>query len=222
MAKKSNKTEQVLKLITKDEETIGKLAPEVVLKDKPPQELKVEAKLTIEIDPEVELKKKDLDPVEEPAIKPVPMAAPEPPAPEPAPEQLATAPAPEQPASEPAPASLEETPEAEPELAPEPEVSAEKKPGRRRLEQGDPLMNLSEILVKEKTPDVMDKMRVCNCPSCYHDVMALALNMLPTKYVTTDEGKQFLQLEMYKKQYETDVLAALTRACVRVKAAPRH
>ena len=111
---------------------------------------------------------------------------------------------------------------AEPELAPEPEVSAEKKPERKRLDKGDPLLNISEVLVKERVLDVMDKMRVCNCPSCYHDVMALALNMLPTKYVTTDEGKQFLQLEMYKKQYETDVLAALTRACVRVKAAPRH
>lgn len=208
MAKKSNKTEQVLKLITKDEETIGKLAPEVVLKEKPSQELKVEAKLTIEIDPEVELKKKD--PVA------VAMTA--------EPERPATA---EQPAVEPAltPApEMAPEPEmaTEPEMAPEPEVEAEKKPGRRRLEQGDPLLNLSEILVKEKAPDVMEKMRVCTCEACHNDVLALALNMLPTKYVTTDEGKQFLQLEMYKKQYETDVLSALTRACVRVKASPRH
>ena len=107
-------------------------------------------------------------------------------------------------------------------MSPEPEMAAEKKPGRRRLEQGDPLLNLSEILVKEKAPDVMEKMRVCTCEACHNDVLALALNMLPTKYVTTDEGKQFLQLEMYKKQYETDVLSALTRACVRVKASPRH
>ena len=208
MAKKSNKTEQVLKLITKDEETIGKLAPEVVLKEKPSQELKVEAKLTIEIDPEVELKKKD--PVA------VAMTA--------EPERPATA---EQPAVEPAltPApEMAPEPEmaTEPEMAPEPEVEAEKKPGRRRLEQGDPLLNLSEILVKEKAPDVIEKMRVCTCEACHNDVLALALNMLPTKYVTTDEGKQFLQLEMYKKQYETDVLSALTRACVRVKASPRH
>lgn len=208
MAKKSNKTEQVLKLITKDEETIGKLAPEVVLKEKPAQELKVEAKLTIEIDPEVELKKKDPVTVEGAA--------------ETEPERPADPEAPElKMAAEP-----EIAPEAEmtrvPELAPEPEVAAEKKPGRRRLEQGDPLLNLSEILVKEKAPDVMEKMRVCTCEACHNDVMALALNMLPTKYVTTDEGKQFLQLEMYKKQYETDVLSALTRACVRVKASPRH
>lgn len=206
MAKKSNKTEQVLKLITKDEETIGKLAPEVVLKEKPSQELKVEAKLTIEIDPEVELKKKD------------PVAA----AMTAEPEKPATT---EQP-SEPEAPELKITAEpeiaAEPERAPEPELETEKKPGRRRLEQGDPLLNLSEILVKEKAPDVMEKMRVCTCEACHNDVLALALNMLPTKYVTTDEGKQFLQLEMYKKQYETDVLSALTRACVRVKASPRH
>ena len=209
MAKKSNKTEQVLKLITKDEETIGKLAPEVVLKEKPSQELKVEAKLTIEIDPEVELKKKDPVIVEGAAEE----AEPERPSDSEDPELKIAA-------------ELEIAPEAEmtrvPELAPEPEVEAEKKPGRRRLEQGDPLLNLSEILVKERAPDVMEKMRVCTCEACHNDVLALALNMLPTKYVTTDEGKQFLQLEMYKKQYETDVLSALTRACVRVKASPRH
>ncbi len=220
MAKKSNKTEQVLKLITKDEETIGKLAPEVVLKEKPSQELKVEAKLTIEIDPEVELKKKD--PVaatmaveaepEVAAAAEKPAAAGQPTEPE-APESKI--------AAEPEMAAEPEL-APEPELEPEPELAAEKKPGRRRLEQGDPLLNLSEILVKEKAPDVMEKMRVCTCEACHNDVLALALNMLPTKYVTTDEGKQFLQLEMYKKQYETDVLSALTRACVRVKASPRH
>jgi len=220
MAKKSNKTEQVLKLITKDEETIGKLAPEVVLKEKPSQELKVEAKLTIEIDPEVELKKKD--PVaatmaveaepEVAAAAEKPAAAGQPAEPE-APESKITA--------EPEMAAEPEL-APEPELEPEPELATEKKPGRRRLELGDPLLNLSEILVKEKAPDVMEKMRVCTCEACHNDVLALALNMLPTKYVTTDEGKQFLQLEMYKKQYETDVLSALTRACVRVKASPRH
>ena len=206
MAKKSNKTEQVLKLITKDEETIGKLAPEVVLKEKPSQELKVEAKLTIEIDPEVELKKKD--PVT------VAMTA--------EPEKPATAEQPSEPEAPELKIAAEPEIASEPERAPEPELAAEKKPGRRRLEQGDPLLNLSEILVKEKAPDVMEKMRVCTCEACHNDVLALALNMLPTKYVTTDEGKQFLQLEMYKKQYETDVLSALTRACVRVKASPRH
>ena len=96
------------------------------------------------------------------------------------------------------------------------------KEGSAYFEQHDHLVNIAEILTKEKLTLVMEKMNVCNCPICVNDVLALALNSLPTKYVTTDAGKQYFQLDIYKKQYETDVLAALTKACVRVKASPRH
>jgi competence protein ComFB len=84
------------------------------------------------------------------------------------------------------------------------------------------LVNLAELLTTEMVNEVMVRLRVCTCPLCVNDVLALALNSLPTKYVTTDEGKQYFQLDIYKKQYETDIMAALTKACVRVKASPRH
>jgi competence protein ComFB len=84
------------------------------------------------------------------------------------------------------------------------------------------LINLSEMLTKEMLPSVMERMDVCTCPVCTGNVLALALNTLPTKYVTTDAGKQYTQLEVYKRQYELDVMAALTRACLRVKNSPRH
>jgi competence protein ComFB len=84
------------------------------------------------------------------------------------------------------------------------------------------LVNLSEMLAKELLPSVMDKMGVCGCALCTADVLALTLNSLPARYVTSDEGKQYTQLEVYKKQYELDVLSALTKACVRVKSSPRH
>jgi competence protein ComFB len=84
------------------------------------------------------------------------------------------------------------------------------------------LINLSEVLTKELLPSVMERMDVCTCPVCTGNVLALALNALPTKYVTTDEGKQYTQLEVYKRQNELDVMAALTRACLRVKDSPRH
>ncbi len=90
------------------------------------------------------------------------------------------------------------------------------------LEQNDNLVNIAEVLAREKISLVMERMKVCTCQTCINDVLALALNSLPTKYVTTDAGKQYFQLDIYKKQYETDILAALTKACVRVKAAPRH
>ena len=185
MAKKSNKTEQVLKLITKDAETLENLIEkenpkqeessiptnekiEISVKEKEEQELKYEAKLKIEIDPEIQIKstqKGDQNMI-----------------------------------------NFQNAGGAESAL----------------IEQNGHLVNVSEILVKEKLSRVMDKMNVCNCDACVNDVLALALNSLPTKYVTTDGGRQYSQLEIYKKQYETDVLAALTKACVRVKASPRH
>jgi competence protein ComFB len=185
MAKKSNKTEQVLKLITKDEETLENLMEkenpkhqepkahpeqelEVIVKEKEEQELKYEAKLKIEIDPEVQLKAKKKE------------------------EEDMTI--------------FQNADGAESAL----------------IGQSDHLVNVSEMLVKEKLASVMEKMKVCDCEACVNDVLALALNTLPTKYVTTDGGRQYSQLEIYKKQYETDVLAALTKACVRVKASPRH
>jgi competence protein ComFB len=90
------------------------------------------------------------------------------------------------------------------------------------LNKSRSLINLSEMLTKELLPSVMERMDVCTCPVCTGNVLALALNTLPTKYVTTDEGKQYTQLEVYKRQNELDVVAALTRACVRVKNSPRH
>lgn len=158
MVKKSNKTEQVLRLITKNEEEPSDRI-EIQVKPSPEKELKYEAKLKIELEPEIHLKSKDGKGLKEESAL---------------------------------------------------------------LEQNDRLVNIAEILAKEKIALVMEKMKVCNCPVCVNDVLALTLNSLPTKYVTTDAGKQYFQLDMYKKQYETDVLAALTKACVRVKASPRH
>jgi competence protein ComFB len=84
------------------------------------------------------------------------------------------------------------------------------------------LVNLTEYLVKEWADEIIKRLGVCNCDICKNDVMALALNDLKNKYVTTNTGKLHVQLDVFKKQYETDVISALTRACVRVKASPRH
>jgi competence protein ComFB len=84
------------------------------------------------------------------------------------------------------------------------------------------LLNVTEKLVFEYVDEIMGKLKVCDCPTCKNDVIALALNSLPQKYVTTHAGKQFLLLDTYRKQYETDIISALTKACVRVKVSPRH
>lgn len=230
MAKKSNKTEHVLRLITKNEEALGenffgieqsfeekgtvialnavqtlpeeitevmdvrlKSIEEKELKEKEPRQ---EAKLKIAIEPEIELKTKRPDLQQKPEEKPEPKL-----------EQKA-----------------EQKPEEKPEQKAEPKSSSQEKDntGSAFIEENGHLVNIAEVLAKEKIALVMGKMKVCTCQTCFNDVLALTLNSLPTKYVTTDAGKQYFQLDMYKKQYETDVLAALTKSCVRVKASPRH
>lgn len=82
--------------------------------------------------------------------------------------------------------------------------------------------NVVEMLAYEMVADMMDRMDVCNCQRCTSDVLALALNTLPQKYVTSDAGKQYIQLATYKRQFETDVEVALMKACMTVKSAPNH
>jgi competence protein ComFB len=82
--------------------------------------------------------------------------------------------------------------------------------------------NVVEIIANETIADVMERMDMCTCSKCIGDVLALALNSLPTKYVTSDAGKQYIQLGAYKKQFETDVEIALMKACMTVKSAPNH
>ncbi len=174
MARKSNKTEQVMRLITKDggeQNAVSKdaLPVDVEIDVRPPkkEEHKIETKLKIEIDPEIEVKSKDKQNkvkgagAADPIIEPVD-------------------------------------------------------------ESGIRLVNLTEHLVKEKAKEMMDKLNVCSCPDCTMDVLALALNSLKNNYITTNKGRLHVQLEIYKKQYETDIIAALAKACVRVKVSPRH
>ncbi|HML37707.1 MAG TPA: late competence development ComFB family protein [Bacillota bacterium] len=84
------------------------------------------------------------------------------------------------------------------------------------------VLNVVEIIAEEKLPGIMNQMDMCTCEECACDVLALTLNSLPTHYVTSDAGKQYIQLNSYKKQFETDVEVALMKACFTVKASPNH
>ena len=204
MAKKSNKTEHVLKLITKNddaaqdddffvmEEEISENGTSAIRNMKQPEPETDRAEIELSVVPAAE---------KEPTPAPVQVS------------QVKPATAPQEP---PAAAAPYEPPTLK---AFREQASAV---GSAIMEQNDDLVNIAEILAREKLSLVMERMKVCTCKTCTNDVLALALNSLPTKYVTTDAGRQYFQLDVYKKQYETDILAALTKACVRVKASPRH
>lgn len=83
-------------------------------------------------------------------------------------------------------------------------------------------INLVKQIAEDLLPSVMKKLGVEDTESNREDILALALNSLPPKYVTSSGGRLYAgQIENFKVQYETDVMAGLTRAAIKVKERPR-
>lgn len=80
------------------------------------------------------------------------------------------------------------------------------------------LVNVAELAVKERIEEAMDKFKCCQCDHCVKDVLALAVNNLPPKYIVRNELDQALEI----RRYEADVISALVNAVIKVKQNPRH
>ena len=62
----------------------------------------------------------------------------------------------------------------------------------------------------------------CHCEDCKLDVMALMLNQLPPKYVVTDQGALFAQMDEFDPQVRIDFISIMTQAADLVRIYPRH
>ena len=80
------------------------------------------------------------------------------------------------------------------------------------------LVNVAELAVKERIEEAMDKFKCCKCDHCVKDVLALAVNNLPPKYIVRNELDQALEI----RRYDADVISALVNAVIKVKQNPRH
>ncbi len=80
------------------------------------------------------------------------------------------------------------------------------------------LVNLAELAVKERLNEALKRFKCCECDRCIKDIMAIAVNALPPKYVVRSE--QDIAVELRK--YEGDVVGALVNAVLKVKNNPRH
>jgi len=80
-----------------------------------------------------------------------------------------------------------------------------------------------EEAVKEVLDDILSQREdVCKCDICRSDMMALALNRLPSKYVATQKGRVYTKLEEINVQFKTDIIKEVARAVEHVKDKPRH
>lgn len=86
------------------------------------------------------------------------------------------------------------------------------------------LHNLMEIEVRHnlnhiiKTTSSID----CQCEQCKLDIIAIALNSLPPKYIVTEKGLLYSRVANLNQQFDTDIIASLTKAINLVNKNPRH
>lgn len=89
------------------------------------------------------------------------------------------------------------------------------------------IINYPELAVKELINEVLQEYArqnpgTCKCQRCKNDIMALALNNLPPKYVVTDIGKVYTKAVYDQVGGKAQIIAALTSAIQRVQQHPRH
>lgn len=81
------------------------------------------------------------------------------------------------------------------------------------------LINSMESVALEKLDSVLVRFKCCKCDRCKKDILALALNKLPAKYMVLQEGQPTPDLD---PQTNAQVLTAMIQAVLAVRAHPRH
>lgn len=84
------------------------------------------------------------------------------------------------------------------------------------------LKNYTEDIVNKKVDSILNLMKICKCEKCRLDIMAIALNDLPAKYIVTDRGELFTKLKEFEQQYEVDIETAIIKAAIFVNKNPQH
>ncbi|AEX84648.1 Late competence development protein ComFB [Marinitoga piezophila KA3] len=86
------------------------------------------------------------------------------------------------------------------------------------------ITNVMEHIVEEITNEMfaMPNIDMCICDRCRADVIALALNHLHPKYVVTEKGRLYSELQNYTFQTRAEVLTEVLKAMEKVKEHPSH
>lgn len=84
------------------------------------------------------------------------------------------------------------------------------------------LMNYMEEVVSKKTDEILKLMNICKCDKCKLDIMALALNELPSKYVVSEQGQLYAKLSELEQQFDIDIETSIIKAAVFVSKNPKH
>ncbi|MCL2221668.1 MAG: late competence development ComFB family protein [Oscillospiraceae bacterium] len=84
------------------------------------------------------------------------------------------------------------------------------------------LRNFTEGAVELILDRYFQEAEVCHCDICRLDVTAIMLNNLKQKYVVTDKGELYAQLDDFDPQYKVDFITIMSQAAKIVNKSPRH
>ena len=86
------------------------------------------------------------------------------------------------------------------------------------------LVNKMENAVKDAVEELFSqgKNPGCSCQRCELDVVALALNSLPSKYVVTNIGNAVTNVTLNSSQWQANLTMAVCNAIEIVRSKPRH
>lgn len=87
------------------------------------------------------------------------------------------------------------------------------------------IRNYTEINAEHTLKDLLERPEfadTCTCEHCIDDIMAISLNNLKPKYITTRTGEVFSEYEMKDYQYLNDIKTEVVRALEKVRANCKH
>ena len=85
------------------------------------------------------------------------------------------------------------------------------------------LKNFMEYVVARKLKSVLKQCPdCCACETCRRDIMSLALNHLPPRYISTDKGNLYARIELLSIAYDSDIVEKIAKAIAVVSQNPRH
>lgn len=81
------------------------------------------------------------------------------------------------------------------------------------------VVNTMEAAVLAKLDSVLERFSCCRCDRCKKDIIALALNKLPPKYMVVAQGQPEPDID---PQTNAQVVTAMIQAVIKVRSNPRH
>lgn len=84
------------------------------------------------------------------------------------------------------------------------------------------IINVMEVFVSERLDEMLLAENCCKCDRCIDDMKAIALNKLPSKYVSSHNGELFSKLDASIRQNAVDINIAVAAAIDAVSKRPSH